>query len=183
MAIPKNNIGGNLVQPTNIEIASSSAVPPTDGNTNAAVDGSLATTASGLYQRTGGSWQKFLAAGSSQSGVQQEVVLVPNGSGRSTVFLPDGGVITAVTVVTPVALASTGGTITLGVSSGGITCLATAATDVEIGANTKTDIPVSAGAPQRTITAGNHVNLVMISNNADATGGPLQVLLTISPAT
>ena len=78
MAIPKNDIGGNLVQPTNIEIASSSAVPPTDGNTNAAVDGSLATTASGLYQRTGGSWQKLLAAGSSQSGVQQEVVLVPN---------------------------------------------------------------------------------------------------------
>ncbi len=180
MAIPKNNIGGNLVQPTNIEIASSSAVPPTDGNTNAAVDGSLATTASGLYQRTGGSWQKFLAAGSSQSGVQQEVVLVPNGSGRSTVFLPDGGVITAVTVVTPVALASVGGTITLGVNNGGLTCLATAATDVKIGANTRTDIPVSASASARTIAAGNHLNLVLTSSNADATGGPLQVLLTLA---
>ncbi len=68
MAIPKNDIGGNLVQPTNIEIASSSAVPPTDGNTNAAVDGSLATTASGLYQRTGGTWKPLAENSNSAAG-------------------------------------------------------------------------------------------------------------------
>lgn len=68
MAIPKNEIGGNLVQPTNIEIASSSAVPPTDGNTDAAVDGSLATTASGLYQRTGGTWKPLAENSNSAAG-------------------------------------------------------------------------------------------------------------------
>ncbi len=180
MATPKNKITGNIEQNTGIEVASSPAVPPTDGNTNATVNGSIATTASGLYQRTGGSWRKLLAAGSNQSGIQADTSLVANATNTSTVVFPDGAVVTGIRLLTPVLF--TTGAITVAIQNAAGTTILNAATfDLTgVSANTLTTL-ILTGTPADLIFAPNSFAKISIaSDDAGATGGVLRTVFTLA---
>jgi len=93
MAIPKNSIGGNIVLQTGLEISSVAVAPPSDVNTDAATNGSLAATASGLYQRTGGTWKSLAENTNSAAGRFITGTLTFAGTDSSvSIALPDGAV-------------------------------------------------------------------------------------------
>jgi len=91
MALPKNSIGGNLVLQTGQEISSVAIAPPSDGSTDAATNGSLATTAAGLYQRTGGTWKALVENDNSAAGrfISASVVIGATSS-SAQIALPTG---------------------------------------------------------------------------------------------
>ena len=127
MALPKNSIGGNLVLQTGQEISSVAIAPPSDGSTDAATNGSLATTASGLYQRTGGSWKaltenvnsaagRFITGTVAFAGTDSSVsVALPAGaSNGDRVFItPDSSAVNTNTGVHTYSAECTGGNLVI----------------------------------------------------------------------
>lgn len=131
-----------------------------------------------LYLSQGGSgWDAVLTSGSAVTGVQATAPLIANGTRTVPMFFPAGGTITNLRVITPVALSSAAGTITLAIQlPDGTTLLSTATVDAEaFVANTLTALTLTGTPANLIIGAGGHINIVLTSNNADAVGGDLLV--------
>ena len=142
MATPKNNFGGNLVLQTGQEISSVAIAPPSDGSTNAATNGSLATTGSGLYQRTGGTWKpltenansaagRFITGTATFAGTDSSVtVALPTGaSNGDRVFLsPDSSAVNSNAAVVMYSAECTGGNLVITARAAGGGAQATAGT-------------------------------------------------------
>ena len=110
------------------------------------------------------------------------VGLTANGTARVYWAAPAACTITAIKASAAIVAASALGTITLAVAegSGAATLLSTATIDAEGLTTTPTAKTLTATGASLILAAGETVNLALVSNNADATGGPVVVTLTVT---
>lgn len=107
------------------------------------------------------------------------VTLTANGTSRAYIAKPTARTISAIEVCANVAPASTLGTVTLAIQDrGGTTLLSTATIDAEALTTSFVAQTLTATTADLALGAGEAVQLVLVSNNADATGGPVIVRIT-----
>lgn len=135
------------------------------------------TTGGRLWVSTGTGWELVLDTSSAVTGLQATAAIAPNATRTVPMFFPQGCTITGIRVLAGAALSSASGTITLAIQNGaGTTLLSTATVDAEtFVANTLTALTLTATTGNLVIGAGGHVNVILVSNNADAVGGDLLV--------
>lgn len=104
------------------------------------------------------------------------VPLVANGTSRGYWAAPAPCTVTGIKASRGAALASAAGSITAAVKEGsGTTLLSTATVDAKALTATPTDQTLTATLSLRSLVEGEVVQVDLVSNNADATGGPLVV--------
>jgi hypothetical protein len=107
------------------------------------------------------------------------VALTANGTARAFVAKPSARTISAIHARANVVPASTGGTVTLAIQDqGGTTLLSTATIDAEALTTAFVALTLTGTAADLAMAAGEAVQLVLVSNNGDATGGPVIVRIT-----
>ena len=110
------------------------------------------------------------------------VPVVANAASRAYWAAPAACTITAIKASNVATILSTLGTVLLAVAegSGGATLLSTATIDAETLTTTPTAKTLTGTPALLNIVACETVNLTLTSNNADATGGPCVVTLTVT---
>lgn len=112
----------------------------------------------------------------------QAVILTANGTARATITKPTARTITQIRVRRQVAVASSLGTVTLAVQDGdGTTLLSTATIDAKALTASFVAQTLTATGTLLALAAGEPVILTLVSNNGDATGGPVIVEVTYAP--
>lgn len=110
------------------------------------------------------------------------VGLTANGTSRAYWAAPAACTITAIKASAAIVVASSLGTVTLAAveGSGAATLFSTSTIDAEGLTTTPTAQTLTGTGASLVLVAGETVNLALVSNNADATGGPVVVTLTVS---
>jgi hypothetical protein len=107
------------------------------------------------------------------------LILTANGTSRATIVKPTARTITGIRVRRQTAVASALGTVTLAVQDGdGTTLLSTATIDAEALTASFVAQTLTATGSLLALAAGEPVLMALVSNNADATGGPVIVEIT-----
>lgn len=112
------------------------------------------------------------------------VPLVANATSRAYFAVPAGRTVAGIKASRGTVIASALGTVTLGIteSSGGATLLSTATIDAEALTATPTAQTLTGTTGNLALIEGELIVCTLISNNADATGGPAIVIVTFAAA-